>query len=106
MSDGRFGVGRQTPHRSSRPDGNIAKAMRPALLENALQFAPAYARQSLSHRSLGENFFRRMLDNRNRPVKCIFIRVEVGVRMGRCRQAPEPTHVPRYPQTRLVSHHG
>ena len=42
----------------------------------------------------------------NRPVKCIFIRAVVGVRMGRCPQAPESTHVPRHSQTLLVSHHG
>ncbi len=42
----------------------------------------------------------------NRPVKCIFIRAGVGVRISRCPHAPESTHVPRYSQMRLVSHTG
>ncbi len=47
-----------------------------------------------------------LTNHSNRPVKCIFIRAGVGVRISRCPHAPESTHVPRYSQMRLVSHTG
>jgi hypothetical protein len=48
-------------HCSSRPDGNMATAMWPAPLGRAFVRAGVCARPT--HRSLGERFFRRMLDN-------------------------------------------
>jgi hypothetical protein len=61
-------------HRLSRPDGNMATAMRPALLGRAFVRAGGCARPT--PRSLGERFFRRMLDN---PADCASLSIYVDV---------------------------
>jgi hypothetical protein len=64
--------GKADTHRSSRPAGNMATAMRPALLGRALVRAAVCARPT--HRNLGERFFRRMLDN---PAGCAILSTSV-----------------------------
>ena len=89
--------GKADTHRSSRPDGNMATAMRPALLGRACVRAGVCARPT--HRTLGERFFRRMLDN---PADCaiLFTSVDTNTtfvwRTCSHPDLPVPAYAPRH----------